>query len=255
MLGEVADVKYGTTMGEIDRYNMQRVVSLTANVHGKPLGAVVQEIRDAIKRAGDPPRGVTVNVRGQIPPLEQTLSGLRIGLLLSVAAIFLLLAAAFQSLRLALAILFTTPAAVAGVVLALLLTGTTLNVQSFTGAIMAIGIGVANSILFVTFAERHRREGSTSMEASIEAGKDRLRAILMTAFAMIAGMVPIALGMSQSGEQSAPLGRAVIGGLTAATFCTVTILPAIYAVLQSRARTTSPSLDPDDKSSSYYEET
>ena len=141
LLGDVADVGYGTTMGEVDRYNMQRMVSLTANVHGVALGDAARGLRRAIARAGAPPQGVTVNVRGQVPPLEQTVSGLKTGLLLSVAVIFLLLAANFQSLRLALAVLSTVPAVLCGVVLMLLVTGTTLNVQSFMGAIMATGGG------------------------------------------------------------------------------------------------------------------
>ena len=135
---------------------MQRVVSFTANVEGVRLGEASKAIRAAVQRAGTPPRGVTVNLRGQIPPLEATLSGLRLGLALSIGAIFLLLAAAFQSFRLSLGIVLMLPAVLLGVAVALLLTNTTLNVQSFTGAIMAMGIAVANAILLVSFAERTR---------------------------------------------------------------------------------------------------
>ena len=253
MLGEVADLKYGHTMGEIDRYNMQRVVSFTANIHGEPLGNIVDDLRRAVRRAGDPPRGVTVALRGQIPPLEETLSGLSTGLLLSIAAIFLLLAASFQSIRLAFIVIATAPAVLAGVVLMLAITDTTLNIQSFMGAIMATGIAVANAILLVTFAERRRRDGATAIESAASAGRDRLRAILMTATAMIAGMLPIALGLGESAEQSAPLGRAVIGGLIGATVATLTVLPGLYSILQRRASVASPSLDPTDRSSRYYE--
>ena len=206
LLSDVAKVTYGTTLGEVDRYNMQRVVSLTANIHGKPFGDVTQEIRAALKRAGDPPRGVNVSVRGQVAPLEETLSGLRTGLLLAIAVIFLLLAANFQSFRLAFAVISTAPAVIGGVLLTLLLTGTTLNVQSFMGAIMALGIAVANAILLVTFAEMSRQEGKPVREAALEGSRERLRAILMTATAMIAGMVPIALGIGEGAEQAAPLG-------------------------------------------------
>ena len=132
-------------------------------------------------------------------------------------------------------------------------TGTTLNVQSFMGAIMAVGIGVANAILLVTFAEMSRREGATPMAAALEGGRGRLRAIVMTALAMMAGMTPIALGLGESGEQSAPLGRAVIGGLALATFATLTVLPSVYAILQRKGKTLAPSLDPDDPTSRYYE--
>ena len=252
LLSDVATVDYGSTIGEVDRYNMQRVISLTANIHAMPLGNVAQEIRAALKRVGDPPRGVNVFVRGQIPALEDTLSGLRVGLLLSIVVIFLLLAANFQSFRLAITVIATAPAVVCGVLLLLLLTGTTMNVQSFMGAIMAIGIAVANAILLVTFAERSRREGKPVLEAALEGTRDRLRAILMTAAAMIAGMIPIALGIGESARQIAPLGRAVIGGLLAATLTTLIILPCVYAILQRRASERSPSLHPDDPSSRYY---
>jgi multidrug efflux pump subunit AcrB len=252
LLSDVAAVKLGSIPGEIDRYNMQRVVSLTANIHGQVLGQVAPQVRAAIARAGAPPRGVTVNVRGQIPPLEDTVGGLRVGLLLSIAVIFLLLAANFQSLRLAFAVLSTVPAVLCGVILMLFATGTTLNVQSFMGAIMAIGVAVANSILFVTFAEMRRNEGATPLEAALWGARGRLRAILMTAVAMIAGMTPMALGLGEGGSQIAPLGRAVIGGLAAATVATLFILPSLYAIVQRRVAA-SPSLDPDDSRSRYYD--
>src|SRR5262249_44800091 len=152
------------------------------------LGQVSADIGRAIARAGAPPRGVTVNNRGQVPAFVETLAGLRSGLLLSVLVIFLLLAANFQSFRLAFTVVSTVPAVVCGVILMLIVTGTTLNVQSFMGAIMAIGISVANAILFVTFAENARHAGRSAHDAAIEGGHGRLRAILMTASAMIAGM-------------------------------------------------------------------
>jgi multidrug efflux pump subunit AcrB len=249
LVDDVATIDYGTTMGEVDRYNMQRVVGLTANVHGEPLGTVAGEVRAAIARAGVPPRGVSTDVRGQVPPFEETFRGLRNGLLLSVVVIFLLLAANFESFRLTLAVVSAVPAVIGGVLVMLLATGTTLNVQSFMGAIMAIGISVANAILLVTFAEAVRHEGAPVFDAVIEGGRGRLRAILMTATAMIAGMIPMALASGQT----APLGRAVIGGLVAATMATLTVLPAVYAMLQRRAGTVSASLDPQDPASRYYE--
>jgi multidrug efflux pump subunit AcrB len=132
-------------------------------------------------------------------------------------------------------------------------TGTTLNIQSFMGAIMSIGIAVANSILLVSFAERRRQEGGPLLEATIDGAAGRLRAVLMTATAMIFGMIPMAIGVSEGGAQAAPLGRAVIGGLIVSTFATLTVLPSIYAILQSRASITSPSLNPMDPHSSYYD--
>jgi multidrug efflux pump subunit AcrB len=210
-------------------------------------------LKAAVARAGVPPRGISVKYRGQIPPLEQTVSGLRIGLLLAIAVIFLLLAANFQSMRLALALVLIVPAVLCGVLLILKVTGTTLNIQSFMGAIMAVGISVANSILLVTFAERFRHEGSALLEAAREGAGSRLRAILMTAATMIFGMAPMAIGFGEGGSQAAPLGRAVVGGLVLSTFATLTILPSIYAILQGRASVTSPSLNPMDSTSRYYD--
>ncbi|HZB24639.1 MAG TPA: efflux RND transporter permease subunit, partial [Vicinamibacterales bacterium] len=162
-------------------------------------------------------------------------------------------AANFQSFRLSLVVVSTVPAVLAGVLLMLLITGTTLNVQSFMGAIMAIGIAVANAILIVAFADERRRAGDTVVDAARTAGAERLRAVLMTAAAMIAGMIPMALGLGEGGAQAAPLGRAVVGGLAAATLATLTVVPAMYALLQGRASRQSASLNPMDRGSVLYE--
>jgi multidrug efflux pump subunit AcrB len=252
-LRNVAQMKPGTIPGLIERFNGQHIVSVTANIHGITLGNAVREIKQALADAGTPPRGAKVVMKGEIPPLEQTISGLRTGLLLAVVLIFLLLSANFQSLRLALAIVLTIPATLCGVLLMLLVTNTTLNIQSFMGAIMTTGIAVANSILFITFAERFRHDKRSVLEAAHEGAASRLRAILMTAAAMIFGMAPMAIGFGEGGSQSAPLGRAVIGGLLVSTFATLTILPSIYTILQRRASLTSPSLNPMDPASRYYE--
>ncbi len=252
LLRSVAGVQKGMAVGEYDRYNMQRQVTLTANVAGEDLGTVSRRISEALAKVGSPPARVALNVRGQIAPLTQMLASLRSGLLLAVVVIFLLLAANFQSLRLSLVVVSTVPAVVAGVALALWLTGTTLNLQSFMGAIMAVGVAVANAILLVTFAERSRRAGATSPAAAVEGARSRLRPILMTSLAMIAGMLPMALGLGEGGEQSAPLGRAVVGGLVGATLATLLVLPAVFALVQSRASRQSASLDPNDAESGRY---
>ena len=200
-LTNIAQMKLGTMPGLIERFNGQHIVSLTANIHGITLGEAAQKLNQALAGAGAPPRGVKVVMKGEIPPLEQTISGLRIGLLLAVVVIFLLLSANFQSMRLALAIVLTVPAVLCGVLLMLLATNTTLNIQSFMGAIMAIGIAVANSILLVTFAERFRHENRSVMDAAREGASSRLRAILMTAAAMIFGMLPMAIGFGEGGSQ------------------------------------------------------
>lgn len=252
LLRDVAEVKEGTMPGQYDRYNMRRLVSLTANISNADLGSVSAEISRAMKRAGDPPKGAKVDARGQIPPMEQMIKGLSIGFGLAVLVIFLLLTANFQSPRLALATISTTPAVIAGVALMLWLTRTTLNIQSFIGAIMAIGVAMANGILLVTFADQHRREEGDAVAAAIEGAANRLRPIVMTSLAMTAGMLPMALGLGESGQQTAPLGRAVIGGLAAATFATLFVLPSVVAIIQRRASRESPSLDPDDPASSHY---
>lgn len=252
-LDNIASLKLGTMPGLIERFNGQHIISVTANIHGITLGEASQKLSQALAGAGTPPRGAKIVMKGEIPPLDQTISGLRIGLLLAVVVIFLLLSANFQSMRLALSIVLTVPAVLCGVLLMLRATSTTLNIQSFMGAIMAIGIAVANSILLITFAERIRRQNRPVMDAAREGAASRLRAILMTAAAMICGMVPMAIGFGEGGSQSAPLGRAVIGGLIVSTFTTLTVLPSIYAILQRRASTSSPSLNPMDPESRYYE--
>ncbi|WP_422923810.1 efflux RND transporter permease subunit [Singulisphaera sp. PoT] len=253
LLRDVANVRRDTMPGEFDRYNMKRSISLTANVVGEDLGAASRRISAALAKTGEPPKGVVVDVRGQIVPMREMLSGLAFGLAASIVVVLLLLTANFQSVRLALVAVSTAPAVVCGVIAALWATNTTINIQSFMGAIMAVGVAVANAILLVTFAERRRRDESAEAgEAAIHGAVDRLRPILMTSCAMTAGMVPMALGWGEGGQQSAPLGRAVIGGLVAATAATLFVLPAVFALVQGRVGRTSASVDPDDPESRYY---
>ncbi|HEY6937153.1 MAG TPA: efflux RND transporter permease subunit, partial [Terriglobales bacterium] len=251
MLGDLASVHMGTIVGEYDRENGQRMLTLSANIQGEDLGRVAAQIQKAIQRAGTPPRGVTISVAGQIAPMQETLQNLGIGLGLAVVVIFLLLAANFESMRLSLVVISTVPAVICGVIFALLITGTTLNVQSFMGAIMAIGVAVANAILLVTFAEHNRQEGRPADEAAAVSARARIRPVLMTSVAMIAGMIPMALGLGSGAEETAPLGRAVIGGLLFATLATLGILPSVFSAVQGGAGTSSASLDPDDPASRY----
>ncbi|HEV8541036.1 MAG TPA: efflux RND transporter permease subunit, partial [Verrucomicrobiae bacterium] len=255
LLRNVAKVTESSAVGQYERYNMQRMVTLTANIEAADLGSVASQVEDALKKAGQPPAGITIAMRGQVIPLRQMLDGLQTGLLLAVAIIFLLLAANFQSLKLSFLVVSTAPAAVAGVLLMLWATGTTLNIQSFMGAIMAVGVAVANAILLVTFAERSRLSGATAADAAIEGASSRLRPILMTSTAMIAGMLPMALGLGEGGQQTAPLGRAVVGGLALATLATLLVLPSIFALVQARAHRRSASLDPTDPENSAAETT
>jgi multidrug efflux pump subunit AcrB len=252
LVRDVATVTTGTVPGEIDRYNMKRQLSMTANIAGADLGTVSQRVQAALDRAGEPPAGVQVEVHGQIPVMRDMLDGLFKGLGLAVIVIFLLLAANFQSLRLSLVAVSTAPAVIAGVVLMLYLTQTTLNIQSLIGAIMAVGVAMANAILLVTFAENYRRQGQMTPEAAIAGAAGRLRPILMTTCAMMAGMLPMALALGESGQENAPLGRAVLGGLAAATLATLFVLPCVFALVQRHAGTKTASLDPDDPASDHF---
>ena len=239
-LRNIAKISEGSTIGQYDRYNMSRTVSVIANLHDQPLGSIAKQVEKVI--IDNPaPTGVNVALRGQVPPMKELQSGLQTGLLIAIVTIFLLLVANFQSLRLALIVLTTLPAALLGVVLALKLTGTTVNLQSFMGAIMSVGVAVANAILLVTFAHRAQLSGLSKREAVLESATTRLRPILMTSLAMIAGMIPMAFAKSQT----SPLAIATIGGLALATVATLLVLPAVYALLASKTAKNA-SLEPID---------
>jgi multidrug efflux pump subunit AcrB len=257
LLNQVASVRLGTVPGELDRQNGLWLIGLSANLGRNDLGAASREINRAIARAGTPPRGVSVQVRGQVTAMSQIFGNLSIGLVIAIFVIFLLLAANFESVRLSLIVLSTTPAVLAGSILMLLITGTSLNLESFMGTIMAIGVAVANAILLVTFAEQSRKAGADAKTAARNAAGERLRPVLMTSLAMITGMIPMALAIGRGSEGTAPLGRAVIGGLLVATAATLLVLPTVFAIVQRRASLTSPTLDPDDPgfSDSGFEET
>jgi multidrug efflux pump subunit AcrB len=246
LLGDVAQVVGGKTYGELDHLNSQRTIGVTANVVGGNLAHAASEVERAIRAAGAPPRGTTVALHGQAEQMEKTLSSLKEGVILAVIVVLLLLTANFQSVRDAVSVLAVVPAVLGGVVLMMFATGTSLNIESLMGTIMAIGVSVANALLLVTFARERRRAGDDARAAVAAAGRARLRPIVMTGLAMIAGMIPMALGVGEGGEQAAPLGRAVIGGLLASTVATLLIVPAVYAVLAGKKPFRSPSLHPDD---------
>jgi multidrug efflux pump subunit AcrB len=246
LLNQVASVRLGTVPGELDRQNGLWLIGLSANLGKNDLGTASRDIDRAIARAGTPPRGVAVQVRGQVSAMSQIFGNLSIGLVVAIFVIFLLLAANFESVRLSLIVLSTTPAVLTGSVLMLLITGTSLNLESFMGTIMAIGVAVANAILLVTFAEQNRKAGADAKTAARNAAGERLRPVLMTSLAMITGMIPMALALGRGSEGTAPLGRAVIGGLLVATAATLLVLPTVFAIVQRRASVASPTLDPDD---------
>lgn len=245
-LRDVADWKRMNTVGEYDRLNQQRYVTLTGNLLRKDLGGAVTDMRKVIKEIGELPAGVKVVLRGQAELLAQTLGELSIGLGLAIVAIFLLVAGYFQSARLGLVVLSAIPAVLAGALSLLLLMGQTLNIQSFMGCIMAIGVSVANAILLVTNAEQLRQQAQRPVDVGFSAAQTRLRPILMTSLAMIAGMIPMASGLGEGGKQTAPLGIAVIGGLLASTLTTLLLLPLLYQATLGRKRYVNPSFDPDD---------
>ncbi len=254
LVRDVARVMRGEMPGEVDRYNMRRYLSLTANVEGEDLGRVIDRLDAAIARAGQPPRGIEVELRGQVRPMRNMFQSLEIGLGVAVLVILIMLTAYFQSPMLAVSAVASVPAVLAGVVLALWITRTTLNIESFMGAIMAVGVAVSNAIMLVSFGDRHRlEEGMPADRAAITAAKGRLRPIIMTGCAMVAGMIPMSLGLEEGSEQNAPLGRAVIGGMVLATFATLLVLPAVFTLLLGRASSQSPSLDPDDPASTHYD--
>jgi multidrug efflux pump subunit AcrB len=244
LLRNLGHISRGTEMSQYDRYNMQRTLTVRANIENEDLGNAAQRVARAIAQLGTPPPRVSVAMRGQVAPMTEMLQGLRQGLMIAITAIFLLLAANFQSLKLSIVVMSTAPAALAGVALALWLTHTTINLESFMGAIMALGVAVANAILLVTFAERARISGATAVEAAQEGARSRLRPILMTSLAMIAGMTPVAIGIGDADKQMVPLGRAVIGGLVAATLATLFVLPAVFARVQKNSHRRGVSLEP-----------
>jgi multidrug efflux pump subunit AcrB len=253
MVRDVGRVGKGITPGEYDRTSMQRYLSITANVEGEDLGRAARQIGQALRQAGDPPRGVQVHNRGQIAPMAEMFESLEIGLAVAVVVILVLLTGYFQSPRLALASIGAVPGVLAGVVLMLYVTGTTLNIESFMGAIMSIGVSVSNSVMLVTFTARDWQSGKAVFEAAETGARERLRPILMTACAMIVGMVPMALALERGSQMQAPLGRAVIGGLLVSTFATLLILPAFFAIVIGQRKHVSVSVSPDDPESKHHD--
>ena len=246
LVNQMASVRAGSAPGELDRQNGLWMIGLSANLARSDLARAASDIDQAIVHAGSPPRGVAAQVRGQVSAMRQIFGNLSIGLALAIFVILLLLAANFESIRLPLIVFSTVPAVLTGVVLMLLITGTSINLESFMGAIMAIGVAVANAILLVTFAEKNRKNGADATTAARNAAGERLRPVLMTSLAMITGMIPMALAIGRGSEETAPLGRAVIGGLICATAATLLVLPTVFGLVQKHASLVSPSLDPDD---------
>lgn len=232
-LGGVAVLSSQVTPDQINHHTVQRVLDIQANLDGRDLGAVARDIERQIAALGPLPTGMRIHVRGQNEVMQQSFRSLGLGLVLAVVLVYFLMVVLFQSWLDPFIIMIAVPGALVGILWMLAVTGTTINVESLMGAIMAVGIAVSNSILMVSFANDSRLEAELSAaEAALLAGKTRLRPVLMTALAMIIGMIPMALALGEAGEQNAPLGRAVIGGLLVATGVTLFIVPVVYALLR-----------------------
>ncbi|TZG25911.1 efflux RND transporter permease subunit [Sphingomonas montanisoli] len=235
VLGGIADIKRSSTAAVASHYNIQPVIDIYAAPAGRDLGAVSGDIAKVIKRLEkDKPDGITVTMRGQYQTMNAAFSGLGYGLLGAIVLIYLLIVVNFQSWLDPFVIITALPAALAGIVWMLFASGTTLSVPALTGAIMCMGVATANSILVVSFARERLAELGDATKAALEAGMVRFRPVLMTALAMIIGMAPMAFGLGEGGEQNAPLGRAVIGGLAFATIATLLFVPVVFAVVHSR---------------------
>jgi multidrug efflux pump subunit AcrB len=245
VLSDIAQMTLDTLPGEYDRSGSRRFLTVSANIYKKDLGTATTAVQKVIKSLGEPPKGMVTEIRGMSSLLVETLSSLQNGLAIAILVILLLLAANYQSFGVSVAVLSTVPAVLLGAMLLLLATGSTLNLQSYMGIIMSTGVSVANAILIVTNAEALRIEYKDPFKAATVAASIRLRPILMTSLAMIAGMIPMASGMGEAGDQSAPLGRAVIGGLAASTLAALFIVPLVYGWIQQKTSFKSVSLLPE----------
>lgn len=252
VLGDVATITPTKELGESYNLGTMGYTTVTANLYKKDLEQASKDVQTAIASLGELPKGVNIEVAGMAPVLNETLSSLATGLLIAVFVIFLMLAATFQSFRVSIVILSTVPFVVVGALLMLNLTGSTLNLQSYMGLIMSVGVSIANAVLLISNAETLRKLNKDAVSSGVEAAKQRIRPIIMTTLAMIAGMLPMAIGFGEGGDQIAPLGRAVIGGLLFSTFSVLIILPLVFGWMQKKASIISLSLDPEDENSIHF---
>jgi multidrug efflux pump subunit AcrB len=235
ILADFASITRSNEMAVLNHYNIRRVVDVYASVQDRDLGAVGREVTrivDANRKLL--PRGSSITIRGQLATMQTSYLGLLAGLGFAIVLVYLLIVVNFQSWLDPFIIITALPAALAGIIIFLFLTHTTLSVPALMGSIMCMGVATANSILIVSFAKERLIEHGNALEAAIEAGFTRFRPVLMTALAMIIGMIPMALGMGEGGEQNAPLGRAVIGGLLCATLATLIFVPAVFSIFHGR---------------------
>jgi multidrug efflux pump subunit AcrB len=233
LLRNIATVKRDKMMQVVNHYNVQPVFDIFANAQGRDLGGVSRDVNKIVAEFKRKlPRGSKIQVRGQVQTMNSSFVGLGLGLIFAIVLVYCLMVVNFQTWLDPLIIMMALPSALAGIIWMLFVTGTTFSVPSLMGAIMSIGVATSNSILLITFANDQRFEGEDAYRAAQAAGYTRLRPVLMTAFAMLIGMIPMSLGLGEGGEQNAPLGRAVIGGLSAATFATLIFVPVVYSILR-----------------------
>jgi multidrug efflux pump subunit AcrB len=240
LLGNLATIRRATTPVNVTHYNIDQTIDVQMNASGADLGSVAAGVQAVVdKHAKDLPRGSKVSLRGQVESMRASFTGLSYGIVFAVVLVYLLMVINFQSWVDPLIILMALPGALAGILWMLFATGTTISVPALMGAIMSIGVATANSILMITFANDQRKDhGMNARDAALSAGMTRLRPVMMTALAMIIGMLPMSLGMGEGGEQNAPLGRAVIGGLLMATSATLFFVPVVYSALRRKSPVT-----------------
>jgi multidrug efflux pump subunit AcrB len=244
MLGAIADVTRANRSAVVSQYNILPLVQIYATTQGRDLGAVAADVQKIVDEMSDKvPKGAQVFLLGQVRTMNNAFSGLLFGLLGAIVLIYLLIVVNFQSWGDPFVIITALPAALAGIVWTLFATSTTLSVPALTGAIMCMGVATANSVLVISFARERLAELGDPVAAALDAGFVRFRPVLMTALAMIIGMAPMALGLGEGGEQNAPLGRAVVGGLVFATIATLMFVPVVFSILhQRKGKETAPAI-------------
>jgi multidrug efflux pump subunit AcrB len=236
ILSSVANIHRSVAPAVVSHYNATPAIDIFGSVQGTDLGFVAAQINGIIAQAKkDLPKGSSIVMRGQVQTMKASFNGLLFGLVGAIILVYMLIVVNFQSLLDPFIIITALPAALAGIVWMLFLTHTTVSVPALTGAIMCMGVATANSVLVISFARERMNAGDDAYEAALQAGFTRLRPVLMTAMAMIIGMIPMALGLGDGGEQNAPLGRAVIGGLIFATVATLFFVPTVFSIIHGRA--------------------
>jgi multidrug efflux pump subunit AcrB len=248
LLGGIANITRTTSSAVVSQYDIQSMVQIYATPQGRDLGAVAADVRKVLaETAKDLPKGSTVSLVGQVQTMESSFSGLLFGLLGAIVLIYLLIVVNFQSWSDPFVIITALPAALAGIVWMLFTTQTTLSVPALTGAIMCMGVATANSVLVISFARERYVELGDPRAAALEAGFVRIRPVMMTALAMIIGMLPMALGLGEGGEQNAPLGRAVIGGLMFSTVATLMFVPVVFSLVHKKKPASAELVSFDDR--------